>query len=66
MIDEIEYFKIMKYTNTSARVYYVTENRSAGILITFRKQGNEWVLDYWEAIWSKTGSAEGNIWPYYK
>lgn len=66
MIDDIDYFKVMNYSDTSASVYYVTSNRSAGGLVTFNQQDGQWVLEKWKAIWSKTGSADDYIWPYYR
>lgn len=56
----------MDYSSTSARVYYVTSNRSAGILISFVQQDGQWVLNKWKAIWSKTGSADDFMWPIYR
>lgn len=66
IIDEIEYFKVMEYSEASAKVYYVTGNRSAGILITFIQQDGKWVIEKWDAIWSKSGSADDFIWPFYR
>lgn len=66
MVEGIDYFKVMDYSGTSARVYYVTSNRSAGILLTLVQQDGQWALETWEAIWSKTGSADGFMWPYYR
>ncbi len=66
MIEEVEYLKVMGYSDTNAKVYYVLGDHAAAVLITFVKQGNQWVMDIWEAIWSRSGSADGFIWPYYR
>lgn len=63
MIDEVDHLKVMKYSDTTAKVYYVTEN-TVGDLFTFIKQNGEWELEKWETVWSKSGSADGFIWPY--
>ncbi len=67
MVDDIEYLKVMNYSKKSAKVYYVSGGKKAGLLYTFSK-GKEgiWKLDQWEAIWSTHGSADGYIWPYYR
>ena len=53
----------MEYSKDNARVYYVTEN-SFGNMISFVKYNNNWDMVNWETIWSKSGSADGFIWPY--
>lgn len=63
MIDKIDYLKVMEYSKDNARVYYVTEN-SFGNMISFVKYNNNWDMVNWETIWSKSGSADGFIWPY--
>ena len=63
MIGEIEYFKVLEYSDTYARVYYVSKN--SGNVLTFSKKSGEWKYDKWEqTVWSKTGSADDFIWPY--
>jgi hypothetical protein len=66
MIDDIEYFKVMEYSKTSAHVYYVTKNRTSADLFTFSKKDGQWVIEKWTTIWSRSGSADGFIWPYYR
>ena len=61
----MEYFKILDYSETTATVYYVSENMSGGNVLEFVKQNEEWVYSNWETIWSKTGSASDIIWPYW-
>jgi hypothetical protein len=66
ILDDIDYFKVMNYSDTSARVYYVAKNRARADLFTFVQKDGQWVLDKWKTIWSKTGSADDFIWPYYR
>lgn len=66
LTDEIDYFKVMDYSETSAQVYYVTKARSSGDLFRFARKDGHWVLEKWETIWSRTGSADDFIWPYYR
>lgn len=65
MIGEQEYLKVLDYSDTSARIYYVSVNGYGGDILTFVKKGDQWVYDKWErTVWSKTGSADGFMWPY--
>lgn len=65
MMGDIEYLKVLNYSDRSARVYYVSKNRSGGDILVFSKYNGEWKYDKWErTVWSKTGSADGFIWPY--
>ena len=66
MIGDIEYFKIIKYDKEEARLYYVSKNRSSGNIISYKKDGNgKWIYSSWdETVWSKSGSADGFLWPY--
>lgn len=63
MIDQVDYLKVMEYSDNHARVYYVTKN-VYGNLVTFIKEYDRWNLEHWETVWSKSGSADGFIWPY--
>ena len=66
MLGEIDYLKVLEYSEEYARVYYVSENRSAGDILSFVKQGDKWKYDNWErTVWSATGSASEVIWPYW-
>lgn len=65
MIGNIDYLKVLEYSEQNARVYYVSQNRSAGHILCFVKQGTRWKYDYWETVWSATGSASEVIWPYW-
>lgn len=65
-LGEIDYLKVLEYSEEYARVYYVSENRSAGDILSFVKQGDKWKYDNWErTVWSATGSASEVIWPYW-
>ena len=66
MMGNIDYLKVLEYSEQHARVYYVSQNRSAGDILCFVKQGTRWKYDYWErTVWSATGSASEVIWPYW-
>lgn len=65
MMGDVDYLKVLEYSESSARVYYVSKNRSGGDVLIFSKQNGLWKYDKWEqTVWSKTGSADGFIWPY--
>ena len=62
---DIQYFKVLDYSEDSARIYCVTYS-STGEVLHLSKIGKTWELQKngWETIWSDTGSADGFIWPY--
>ena len=65
MMGEIDYLKVLNYSDVSARVYYVSKNRTGGDILIFSKKDNQWTYDKWErTVWSKSGSADGFMWPY--
>jgi len=66
MIDGIEYFKVMDYSETYAKVYYVSKGRYSGNMFIFVQKDGHWILDNWETIWSETGSADSFMWPLYR
>ena len=66
MIDGIEYLKVFDYSDIFARVFYVGTDHFVTYLLTFKKQDTRWELATWEAVWSKYGSADSLIWPYYR
>lgn len=67
MIDEIEYLKVMSYSDHKAKVYYVEKGKIAGHIIEFaRDRIGDWEHIKWETVWSTRGSASGFIWPYYR
>lgn len=66
MIGEIDYLKVLNYSDNFARVYYVSANRSSASILTFKKQDGNWSYEAWErVVWSSTGSASDVIWPYW-
>ena len=67
MLGDIDHLKVLSYSDSYARVYYVSENRSGGDVLVFQKQDDQWVYAEWErTVWSKQGSADGFIWPYFR
>lgn len=65
MMGDIDYLKVLNYSETNARIYYVSKNRAGGDILSFSKHNDVWKYDKWErTVWSKTGSADGFIWPY--
>jgi hypothetical protein len=65
MIGDIDYLRVLNYSDESARVYYVAQNKAGGDVVEFEKKDNEWSCSQWDTIWSDTGSASGVIWPYW-
>lgn len=66
-ISEFKYLKVMNYSEEIAEVYYVTKNKTSGLLYRFVKDSDSaWQLEGWDAVWSEHGSADGFIWPYYR
>ncbi len=63
MIDNVEYFKVLKCDGETAEVYYVSDTN--GDILKFKKQDNAWVETEWETVWSKNGSASDVVWPYW-
>ncbi|PWL44981.1 MAG: hypothetical protein DBY45_04845 [Clostridiales bacterium] len=65
MIGSIDYLKILDYNSDSARIYYVGSGRSGGDVLLFKRVDHQWIYTDWErTVWSKSGSADGFIWPY--
>lgn len=62
MIGDVDYLKVLDYSVDSARVYYVGES---GNILTFIQNNERWELVSWKTIWSKSGSADNFIWPYF-
>ena len=59
--------KVLKYNNDYAKVYAVFENdlSEVGLLYYFIKNDDgNWIFDYYDAVYSTMGSADGFIWPY--
>ena len=66
MMDDISYLKVMSYNKKSASIYYVEKEHKGAILCVFSKHEGAWKLNTWKTIWSKSGRADGFIWPYYR
>lgn len=66
LFEEIEYLKVMDYSESKAEVYYVVSEKAAGVLAEFESRSDSWELAEWETVWSSSGSADGFIWPYYR
>ena len=65
MLGEQEHWKVLDYSKTSARVYYVGLNHSGADILTFVKENGKWRHDGWDTVWSTSGSADNVIWPYW-
>ena len=66
MLGEQEYWKVLNYSETHARVYYVATNHLGANILSFVKKNDQWKYDKWEGtVWSKGGSASEVIWPYW-
>ncbi len=64
MLDLEKYHKVVSYSKNEATVFYVTNN-SGNIIVFKRNETEEWIIAYWNVVWSKTGSADNFSWPYY-
>ena len=64
MIDDVDCIKVLKYSENSATVYYISKNHRTGELVKYKKQDGKWEFHSWSTIWSTSGSADGYIWPY--
>lgn len=65
MLGDMEYFKVLKCNGKTAKVYYVSEDRTMGNVLSFEKIDNNWQETNWDTIWSASGSASDVIWPYW-
>lgn len=66
MVTGISYCKVMKYRKNYAEVLYVCKGEATILVKYERDDSGEWVDNYWECIWSASGSADEFIWPYYR
>ena len=58
-------YKVLSYSEDSARVYCVNFNETNGTVHRYTKQNGEWKHTQWEAGgWSTSGSADDPVWPY--
>ena len=65
MIGDIDYFRVLDYSEEEACVYYVSKGRAAGSTVTFLKTDGEWEFSKWNTVWSSSGSASEVVWPYW-
>lgn len=63
MIGDMDYFKVLSCDGENAEVYYVSALGAA--LLEFELQDGAWVETAWDMVWSKSGSADGIVWPYW-
>ncbi len=57
------YQKVLKYTDDKAEVLYITSNDVSKCC--FVKENENWVLESWNCISSKSGSAGSFTYPFY-
>lgn len=69
MVGPMEYIKVLYYDRTGyAKVYAVSEDRSNGsiFILYYGMDKCAWNIRDWLSIWSRVGSADGFIWPYFR
>ena len=65
MLGDMEFFKVLEYETCGvAKVYYVSEGKKGGNVLTFAYEDGIWKEVSWNTIWSKSGSADNIIYPY--
>ena len=65
MLGKIESYKVLECDGEKARVYYACDYNTVGHILELEKQNNEWKETKWETVWSKQGSADEMMWPYW-
>lgn len=66
ILDKIDDFRVIRYQNKEAAIYYVGEDRNAGLLCTYKKApSNNWELIDWDYVWSESENVRGILWPYF-
>ena len=65
MLGEMDSFKVLEYDGATAKVYYISKNKTSGDVLSFANVDGAWEETYWETILSKSGSASDVIWPYW-
>lgn len=65
MIGDVDSFKILDCNGEKAEIYYLCNDNTASFVLRFEKQNNEWKEISWDCIWSKQGSADKIIWPFW-
>ena len=64
MLDEMEYFKVLKCDGDTAEVYYVSKGMTMGDVLTFENDNGSWKETSWRTVWSTSGSASEVVYPY--
>lgn len=66
MLGEMEFFKVLEYETCGvAKVYYISKGKTGGNVLTFVYEEDTWHEVSCNTIWSKTGSADDVIYPYW-
>ena len=68
LLERSDSLKVLDYSGTEASIYYVGPGRSYGNVLRFSRdtRADPWNLDGWDTVWSKSGSADGLVWPYFR
>ena len=69
MLEGVDYFKVLSYSNLSARIYYVERGKQGEDkfinIIRFVKKDDKWVFDEWEdSYWGMEPRSLKIMWPY--
>ena len=65
-LGEMEFFKVLEYETCGvAKVYYISKGKTGGNVLTFVYEEDTWHEVSCNTIWSKTGSADDVIYPYW-
>lgn len=66
MLGDMEYWKVIDYSENCARVYYISAHYTGGNVVTFKRKNKKtkWIYDRWDTIWSTEGNADKTLWPY--
>lgn len=65
MIGKVDSFKVLECDGEAAEVYYVCNNNNSGNVLKYKKEKDQWKETSWDCIWSKQGSADEMLWPYW-
>ena len=65
MLGDMEYWKVLDYSENYARIYYVSANFLIGAVLSFTKKNGHWKYNKWESTWAVGGTADDVIWPYW-
>lgn len=64
MLDEPQQLKVLEYNENTAKIYLFNSDGGDVLFFSRYSQTSDWSFESWETIWSKTGSADGFVWPY--